>query len=452
MTTWYRSGTIGVTNGQVAVVGAGTDWAAAKVQQGDSIYLPDGRPYEVQSVNSATSITLTTPYLGATGAGAAYFVVPVAVAARLIDLSTQAATLVQQFSDVAQAAGVGKFFPGLLVGNLLRPSLRGVADDDTGVNLPGGNVVELVQGGVKALTLAPDSTPSGPVVDKWPKAAKWSTPRSINGTAVDGSQDVKISEWRHSDRDFNAGVLVRTDLPYIDEGVPWVLEVRGNSYGQLIPLRLDVQGYMYNGSCINTGAVSTGAPFPDVYVVRLDDGTIGFWWGRVEYWQGFSVRVYVANLGYPVNRAIHVSDIAKPVSVPAAKEVRVTPVQAAFRGSDAKFAVLESTVGIRQGPLAPLTAKKLIQGTMPTEAPGQLVVAHGLDPSKIVSLQAEVRYDAFNGGSYVGPNSDGPTLPATHFRFRVYRTPGVVAVAVDPGEGVLLLGQLVNIWLEYIVN
>lgn len=168
MSLWYRTGTVAVTNGQQAVVGAGTDWAAAKVAAGDSISLPDGRDYEVQSVNSATSITITTPYLGATAASGAYFIVPIATAARLVELSTQAATLVQQFADVVQQAGVGKFAAGALVANLFRPALRGIADDDSGWNWPGGNVLEQWQGGAKTANYAPDGTPSGAVWEKAP--------------------------------------------------------------------------------------------------------------------------------------------------------------------------------------------------------------------------------------------------------------------------------------------
>lgn len=168
---WYRTGTVTLTNGQQAVVGAGTDWVAAKAAQGDAITLPDGRDYEIQAVNSSTSITLTTAYLGANAAGAAYQIKPIATAARLIELSTQAATLVQQFAEIAQQAGVGKFAAGAVSGGAMRPSVRGLADDDSGWNFAGGNVLEQWQGGVKTASYAADGTPSGPVWDKAPVSA-----------------------------------------------------------------------------------------------------------------------------------------------------------------------------------------------------------------------------------------------------------------------------------------
>ncbi|SFF05104.1 hypothetical protein [Paracidovorax wautersii] len=165
--SWYRTGTVTLTNGTPNVVGAGTAWLAAKAEAGDAITLQDGRDYEIQAVGSDTSITLTSAYLGASVVGAAYQIKPIATAARLIELSSQAGQLLQTFADVAQRAGVGRFAAGALVDNVLRPSLRGLIDDDTGVNLPGDNVIEQWQGGVKTASVAPDGTPSGTT---WKKA------------------------------------------------------------------------------------------------------------------------------------------------------------------------------------------------------------------------------------------------------------------------------------------
>ncbi len=134
--SWYRTGTVTLSNGTQNVIGAGTAWLAAKAEAGDAITLPDGRDYEIQAVGSDTSITLTSAYLGASVAGAVYQIKPIATAARLIELSSQAAQLLQTFADVAQRAGAGKFAAGALVDNVLRPSLRGLIDDDTGINLP----------------------------------------------------------------------------------------------------------------------------------------------------------------------------------------------------------------------------------------------------------------------------------------------------------------------------
>lgn len=74
---WYRAGTIAVANGSTAVVGTGTNFidTAAGVSAGDSLIVGTGtslRIYEIASVNSATSLTLTTAASLAVAAGSAY--------------------------------------------------------------------------------------------------------------------------------------------------------------------------------------------------------------------------------------------------------------------------------------------------------------------------------------------------------------------------------------------
>ncbi len=172
--------------------------------------------------------------------------------------------------------------------------------------------------------------------NKQPDVARLTTARRINGTAFDGTADVKVTEWIHSARDFVKGTLVRTDIPYTSEGVPWVLDIEGNSYGAGIPFSIKAQGYIYSGTIINSGAVSSGAPLPELYAVLLEDGSLGFWWPRMEYWQGFAVRCYHAYAG-AINRVVSIGDADKPVSVPAAKEVRIVPIQAALQGTSVQF-------------------------------------------------------------------------------------------------------------------
>jgi hypothetical protein len=67
----YSEGTISVTNGSTAVLGTGTDWTTS-VDAGMLLQIGSERVYVVQSVNSATSLTLGDPYEGATGSGKTY--------------------------------------------------------------------------------------------------------------------------------------------------------------------------------------------------------------------------------------------------------------------------------------------------------------------------------------------------------------------------------------------
>ncbi len=65
---WEKTGTVSVANGSPIVTGAGTNWVAS-LQAGWGFVGPDGKTYEVQSVDSADQITLADTYGGGTAAG-----------------------------------------------------------------------------------------------------------------------------------------------------------------------------------------------------------------------------------------------------------------------------------------------------------------------------------------------------------------------------------------------
>lgn len=93
----YRTGTIALTNGSAAVVGIGTDFISGAAI-GECVQVPDGKLYEILSIQSATGLTLGTVYLGSTGSGNAYSIIPTQSYIR--DLASQAATLVNGYADV----------------------------------------------------------------------------------------------------------------------------------------------------------------------------------------------------------------------------------------------------------------------------------------------------------------------------------------------------------------
>lgn len=138
--TWNRTGTVSVTNGSQIVNGVGTSWIA-NARVSEAFKGPDGQLYEIQAINSDVQMTLASPYLGGTGGGQGYVIVPTQGYMR--DLATQAAALINQFADVVNGPGAGKFAGG----SPATPSLRGLADLDSGINLPGGDVVQVVTGG-----------------------------------------------------------------------------------------------------------------------------------------------------------------------------------------------------------------------------------------------------------------------------------------------------------------
>lgn len=137
---WYRTGTIGVTNGTTAVIGSGTAFVA-NVSVGEAVLAPDGRLYEVSAVVSDTSLTLASAYLGTTQSGQAYVIVPTQGFIR--DLANQAAALVNNYSTLANTTGAGKFADGTVA----LPGITFANDADTGLWRSGANVLEFVAGG-----------------------------------------------------------------------------------------------------------------------------------------------------------------------------------------------------------------------------------------------------------------------------------------------------------------
>ncbi|TIM24484.1 MAG: hypothetical protein E5Y74_01715 [Mesorhizobium sp.] len=70
MTSIYNAGTVTVTNGSAAVVGAGTAWAVSLVTGG--LFTRLGVAIPILSVTDDTNLTLAYPWPGATAAAAAY--------------------------------------------------------------------------------------------------------------------------------------------------------------------------------------------------------------------------------------------------------------------------------------------------------------------------------------------------------------------------------------------
>ena len=75
---WYRSSTVTVTNGSATVTGASTLWSdVGTLNPGDIFNGPDGKLYEILTINSNTGITLNSVYLGTSLSGQAYSIMPI---------------------------------------------------------------------------------------------------------------------------------------------------------------------------------------------------------------------------------------------------------------------------------------------------------------------------------------------------------------------------------------
>lgn len=98
---WISSGTVTVSNGSAAVTGIGTTWNIG-VQRGWGFVGPDGRVYEVASINSDNSLTLATPFLGSSGGGQIYTLFPTTSLAG--DLAEQVSRLIANFTSASDVA------------------------------------------------------------------------------------------------------------------------------------------------------------------------------------------------------------------------------------------------------------------------------------------------------------------------------------------------------------
>jgi hypothetical protein len=144
---WYKTGTVTVTNGSATVTGAGTAFVGS-VLAGQGFAAPDGKIYEIDTVVSATQITLASPYLGATAAGAAYTILP--TIGGLSSFASRLDTLLTAMQGVVDGAGQGKFGAGTPAA----PGLRFTADGDTGFTNPTANQIGMVTGGTRRALLS----------------------------------------------------------------------------------------------------------------------------------------------------------------------------------------------------------------------------------------------------------------------------------------------------------
>ena len=152
-------------------------------------------------------------------------------------------------------------------------------------------------------------------------ATNLQTSRTINGTGFNGSASIDTTEWFHSDRDFPNGTLITTNINYaVSSGDPFVLEIRGNSYGNIIPLDLLYQGYIYSDTIINHGGLANGFSISGLVAINVG-GNLCFWFPTQGYWNGYNVKVYTAYATRATNRVTSITGTTKPTST---KEVALS--------------------------------------------------------------------------------------------------------------------------------
>ena len=115
--------------------------------------------------------------------------------------------------------------------------------------------------------------------------------------------------------------MITTNINYaVSSGDPFVLEIRGNSYGNIVPLDLLYQGYIYSDTIINHGGISNGLAISGLVAIN-NGGNLCFWFPNQGYWNGYNVKVYTAYATRAVNRVTSITGVAKPTT---AKEVALS--------------------------------------------------------------------------------------------------------------------------------
>lgn len=144
--SWYRTGTVTVTNGSTTVTGSGTAWVGNVIAD-SAIILPDGRAYEVAAIVSNTSLTLGSAYQGSNGSAQSYAILPtIGWARRVVDKVAEWQTNQQAYLDGPLS---GRFSNGTAGA----PSVSFLSDTDTGLFSKGANRIGFAVGGTEALEI-----------------------------------------------------------------------------------------------------------------------------------------------------------------------------------------------------------------------------------------------------------------------------------------------------------
>ncbi|MEX5600692.1 hypothetical protein SM763_21295, partial [Pseudophaeobacter sp. C1-32P7] len=270
---WVKTGTVAVTNGSTTVTGTGTSWFGA-LQTGWGFVGPDQGIYEILTVDSATEITLATPYLGANASAQSYAAFP--TNSLSADLTATLQALIANYQGVYDTVGQGRFLDGVLAA----PGMAFDADRDTGILRPGANILALVAGAVEQLRLT-DGVASG--------AAVQSTASDTDGDGklvrMEGAGAAALSRfgiYKSSGDGYNIDQAVAGDLGLVSTSNPgtWPSENPGpfawvtsqSIYSDAAVLQRAIYGYASTGTPGNVRTFER---------IRANDGSAWSEWTEV---------------------------------------------------------------------------------------------------------------------------------------------------------------------------
>ena len=146
--TWYKTGTVNVTNGSATVTGVGTAFVA-NVKVGEAFRLQGGSvSYEITAIVSDTQLTITPAYLGSTQTGQAYTIVPVKGFLKGAYDALNAA--IGQWNGYLSGALAGRFGDG----SVGAPGVAFASDVNTGFFRPAADQIGAVTNGIRRWLLS----------------------------------------------------------------------------------------------------------------------------------------------------------------------------------------------------------------------------------------------------------------------------------------------------------
>lgn len=251
--SWYRDGTISLTNGSKTVTGTGTTWLG-NVTVSSGLKTPIG-PEEIESVTSNTALQLVVPYTGSTISNVPYSIIP-----------TQGLvpTLAKRIAEMI--SGTGEVKDAFIAGDLAktvdmekRATLVQLAAA-TGVELVGydGGTLQTIADGAKTLQdYAALRAYTGRA-----KGVRLTTP-GIAGTFERDAGDTTSAD--------NGGTII------VDaSGRRWKRQFDGTAYFSWFEMVGD-----WNGSTGTNNAAKLSAMIADPRVTKIVGRPGSFWFGPI---------------------------------------------------------------------------------------------------------------------------------------------------------------------------
>jgi hypothetical protein len=140
LSIYYSTGTVTVNNGSASVTGVGTGWLANGIRPGDWLIVRN-QIAVIATVDSATALTLVSPWIPATAAGAAYSIVRVDDGIRALQVANDLLATFQA------GPANGRFGDG----SAATPGIGFSAQTNTGFYRPGASVAALAVNGVERM-------------------------------------------------------------------------------------------------------------------------------------------------------------------------------------------------------------------------------------------------------------------------------------------------------------